>query len=77
MAESVASRDGSEVSRDGSEVSKDVSEVSRDDPGIPRDEDSQVSSYGDLLHKLRWVTLGYHYDWTAKVGVTQQVCHMT
>lgn len=26
-----------------------------------------VSEASDLLHKLRWVTLGYHYDWTAKV----------
>ena len=24
-------------------------------------------SKDDLLHRLRWVTLGYHYDWTNKV----------
>lgn len=23
----------------------------------------------DLLYKLRWVTLGYHYDWNTKVWV--------
>ena len=23
----------------------------------------------DLLYKLRWVTLGYHYDWNTKVEV--------
>ena len=23
----------------------------------------------DLVYKLRWVTLGYHYDWNTKVPV--------
>ncbi|XP_067680496.1 nucleic acid dioxygenase ALKBH1-like [Haliotis asinina] len=29
-------------------------------------QDSQELQRNDLLMKLRWVTLGYHYDWTAK-----------
>lgn len=28
-------------------------------------------SKDDLLHRLRWVTLGYHYDWTNKVYSSQ------
>ena len=26
-------------------------------------------SKNSLLYKLRWVTLGYHYDWNTKVRV--------
>ena len=57
----VVSRGIQEVSKDVSEVSKDVSEaeVSKDVSKMP--------NHSDLLHKLHWVTLGYHYDWTAKV----------
>ena len=39
----------------------------------PRDDDDDDVDEADvalgrkLLHKLRWVTLGYHYDWTRKV----------
>eukprot|EP00731_Ephydatia_muelleri_P027395 Em0019g268a len=60
-AEMVVSRGIQEVSKDVSEVSKDVSEaeVSKDVSKMP--------NHSDLLHKLHWVTLGYHYDWTAKV----------
>eukprot|EP00042_Codosiga_hollandica_P053410 m.699096 g.699096 ORF g.699096 m.699096 type:complete len:328 (-) comp58688_c0_seq48:217-1200(-) len=32
-------------------------------PGEEEDHDAARK----LLHKLRWVTLGYHYDWTAKI----------
>lgn len=31
-----------------------------------------VLSKKDLLYKLRWVTLGYHYDWTKKVYVSSR-----
>ena len=59
----VVSRGIQEVPKDVSEVSKDVSEaeVSKDVSKMP--------NHSDLLHKLHWVTLGYHYDWTAKVAM--------
>ncbi len=30
-------------------------------------DDEDVSAARKLVGKLRWITLGYHYDWTAKV----------
>ena len=67
-------KDGLEVPKDGSEVPKDGTEVPKDGTEVPKD-GTEVPNYSDLLHKLRWVTLGYHYDWTAKVDVIMCVTY--
>lgn len=34
---------------------------------VPHSPKKMRLSKDDLLYRLRWVTLGYHYDWNTKV----------